>query len=239
MQLSKKEYDVFEMLKKNNLVVFKAEDLVRLLRITKSDAYNRIKALKIKKGIKAIGKQRLALYDSSEMEIGAALHSPSYLSLWSALNYYGYSDQMPREVYFISPKYTKQFGRFRYIFVAKHKFFGYVLDGKVVIAEKEKVFIDSLLFPKYCGGMAEIEKCFTAAFSNLDKKKLVDFALKVKNKAVNRRLGCLLEKRNVSKNILTPLHKNIGKGYELYDPTLKKEGQLNKKWLLYMNDKQR
>jgi len=40
--------------------------------------------------------------------------------------------------------------------ISKKRFFGYVSIGNITIAEKEKAIIDSLLFPKYAGGIKEV-----------------------------------------------------------------------------------
>jgi len=62
---------------------------------------------------------------------------------------------------------------------------------------------------------------------------LIDYALKIDSKAVIRRLGFLLETNNYKKT--AELKKNLGKGYEKLDPSLKKKNKLNKDWLLDIN----
>lgn len=233
MNLSKLENRAHEKLKTNNFAVFKAKDLEMLLKISKTKAYNLIKALKNKGTIK---KKKGFFYfsDADEFAVASNVHFPAYVSFWSALNYYGFSDNTPRKIFLATTKYSKEIEKFKYVCLSKKRFFGYVSVGKIVLAEKEKAIIDSLLFPKYSGGIKEIKFSLDRAFQEIDKNKLIDYALKMRSKAVIRRLGFLLEIlgfKNLSK-----LKKNIGKGYELLEPTLQKKNNLNKTWLLDVNN---
>lgn len=235
MQLSKLENKVYEGLRKNNIMMFKVKDLCLLLNFSRIKAYNIIKSLKKKNIIKKAGKGFFSFNDVNDFVIAQRLSYPSYISFWSALNYYGFSDQTPRKIFIATAKYTKEINNFKYVFLSKKKFFGYKQIGGLVIAEKEKAIIDSLLFPKYSGGIKEISKSILAALNELNIKKLLNYGLKINNKAVLRRMGFILENAKVNKSMLNKIKLHIGKGYELLDPSLKREGYINKKWLLYIN----
>jgi len=235
MQLSKLENQVYEGLRKNNLLIFKIKDLCLLLNFNRIRAYNIIKSLKKKKIIKKAGKGFFSFNDVNDFVIAQRLSYPSYISFWSALNYYGFSDQTPKKIFVATAKYTKEINNFKYIFLSKNKFFGYKQVGEIVIAEKEKVIIDSLLFPKYSGGIKEISKSILAALNEINIKKLLDYGLKINNKAVLKRMGFILENAKVNKNIINKIESHIGKGYELLDPSFKRGGYINKKWQLYIN----
>jgi len=234
MQLSKLESKAYETLKKNNLNIFKTKDLMLLLNIDRTKSYNLIKALKKKKAIETIKGGLYALYGTSELIIGSYLNWPSYLSFWSALSYYGFTDQLPKTMFFASTRYRKKTKNYKYITISKRRFFGYINVGNIIIAEKEKAIIDSLLFPKYAGGVRELIDCIKAAKNELDINKLIDYAIKIKSKAVLRRLGFILELIGFKET--KKIFRKIGKGYELLDPSLNKKNNLNKKWLLDVND---
>jgi len=235
MQLSKLENLFYEKLKGNNILIFRIKDVCLLLKINKTKAYNLVKSLKRKDIIKKIGNGFLAFKESNELSIATELNSPSYISFWSALNYYGFSDQMPKKIFLASTKYSREIKGFKYVTISKSKFFGYVKIGEITIAEKEKAIIDSLLFPKYSGGIREIIKCIKAALKEMEIKKLIEYALKVRSKAVLRRLGFILEELRYKENAIEKIGKKIGKGYELLDPNLRRKNNLNKKWLLDIN----
>ncbi len=234
MQLSKLENRVYEELKKNKFIAFKIRDLSLLLNLSRTKAYNIVKALKRKQAIERIGKNFFALREMNDIVIGQTIHYPSYLSFWSALNYYGFSDQTPKKIFFATTKYAKEINNFKYVTLSKKRFFGYERIGELTIAEKEKAIIDSLLFPKYSGGIREINAVLRTGLKQINIKRLINYAFKVESKAVLRRLGFILETLNYKKE-LKKIRENIGRGYELLDPALKRKNNLNKKWLLDVN----
>jgi len=235
MQLSKLENLVYEKLKKNNISIFRIKDLSLLMEISRTKAYNLVKAMKKKGVIKKVGKRAFALRDTNEFVIASSINYPSYISFWSALSYYGFSDQMPKKIFLATTKYTKDINGFKYATLSKTRYFGYTKIDDTVIADKEKAIIDSLLFPKYAGGMKEIEKCLRAAINEINTERLIEYALKMKSKAVLRRLGFVLEHLNYKSKIINKIIKKIGRGYELLDPNLRKKNNLNKRWLLDVN----
>lgn len=234
MQISKLENEAYEKLEKNGLLIFKIKDLCLLLNISRTKAYNIVKALKRKRIIKKAGKNFFTLKGVSEFVTGQSINYPSYLSFWSALNYYGFSDHMPKKIFFATTKYTKEINNFKYVTLSKKKFFGYTRIGSMAIAEKEKAIIDSLLLPKYSGGTKEIFRALQTGLKQLDVEKLIRYAFKVENKAILRRLGFLLEEIGYKKG-LEKIRKGIGKGYELLDPGLERKNNFNNKWLLDVN----
>ncbi len=234
MQTSKLENKVYEELKKNKFFIFKIKDLCLLLKVEKTKAYNIIKALKRKQIIKKIGKGFFVLSGVNEFSIGQSINYPSYLSFWSALNYYGFSDQIPKKIFFTTTKYTKEINDFKFVTLSPKRFFGYKNINGITIAEKEKAIIDSLLFPKYSGGIKEIYNSLKNNIKEIDTKKLINYAFKVESKAVLRRLGFILEGLDYKEG-LKKMRRNIGRGYELLDPNLKRKNNLNKKWLLDVN----
>lgn len=232
MLLSKSEDLVYQELKKNGFIAFRIKDARLLLHWKTAKVYNIIKALKKKGAIKKVN-GFFVFADAEAFAIGCGIHYPSYISFWSALHYYGWSDQTPKKIFLATTKYAKDIDSFKYATLGKNRFFGYTRIGDFAMAEKEKAIIDSLLFPKYSGGMREIKNSLNIAFQELDEEKLLFYAFKVKKKVVIRRLGFLLEKIGYKK--LDKLKRHIGKGYELLDPTLKRKNQLNKTWLLDIN----
>ena len=236
MQLSKLESKTYEILKKNNLTVFRVNDVKLLLGVNRTKSYNIIKALKKKKAIEAVKAGLYAFHGTNELIIGSYLNWPSYLSFWSALSYYGFTDQLPKTMFYATTRYKKQIKGYKYITISKKRFFGYTKVGNIMIAEKEKAIIDSLLFPKYSGGTREVASCIKKSIRELDKNKLIDYALKVESKSALRRLGFVMELIGFKGKRLDRIAKRIGKGYELLDPSLSRKNNLNKKWFLDIND---
>lgn len=233
MQLSKLENEVYEKIKKNQMNVFRIRELVVLLGFNREKTYNIIKALKKKKAIKNAGNGFLSLLGTDEFVIATSINSPSYISFLSALNYYGLSDNLPHNIFIATTKYSKQMGNFKYVTLDKKRFFGYVKIGEIIIAEKEKAVVDSLLFPKYSNGISELIKLIKEYHNILDIKKLIEFAERANSKAVLRRMGYILERTGYKK--LNRIKRKIGRGFELLDPSLPRKNNLNKSWLLDIN----
>ena len=104
MQLSKTENKVYETLKNAGFVLFTVKDICQILSMKEIKVYNLIKALKKKGVIKKMG-AHFSFFDADEFVIGSLLHFPSYLSLWSALQYYGLSDQMAKKIFLITTRF--------------------------------------------------------------------------------------------------------------------------------------
>lgn len=234
MQLSKTENKIYETLKNAGFVLFTVRDICQLLSMNKTKVYNLIKALKKKGVIKKVGVY-FFFSDADDFVTGNILHFPSYLSLWSALQYYGMSDQMPKKIFFITTKYRKPIKNFVYVTVASYRYFGYQKIGSLTIAEREKAIVDGLFFPRYCGGIAEIYKSIREGWMGFDKNKLVSYALQMRSKAVLRRLGYILEQCGEKKEFINKLKMHIGTGYELLDPTCTKKNNFNEQWFLDIN----
>lgn len=233
MQLSKTESLALEILKKNKLEVFRLNDLALLLGFDKTKTYNLIKALKKKNIIEIVSSGIYCFKDANDFVVGTYYNSPSYVSFLSALNYYGFSDNLPKKMTFVSTKYKKH-KKFVYVCLSKKRFFGYKKEGEIIIAEREKVFVDSLLLPKYSSGIKEISRILVENLDKLDVGKLIDYSLKVESKMVLRRLGFILDEKLDKKN-KKKLLKKIGEGVGFLDPMIKIRKDLNKKWLLYTN----
>lgn len=233
MQLSKGEEKAYEILKRNKLQVFRLRELALLLNIDKTKTYNLIKALKGKKVIDVLSSGIYSLNDTDDFVAGVYFNWPSYVSFLSALNYYGFSDNNPKKITFVSTKYKKN-QKFEYVCLSKERYFGYRKEGDIIIAEKEKAFVDSLLFPKYSGGIKEIARLLLENITNLNIDKLIDYALRVESKMALRRLGFILGDKLTKKNNALLLSK-IGKGVGFLDPMIKTRKNLNKQWLLYTN----
>lgn len=192
MQLSKTEDKVYETLKNAGVVLFTVKDMCQILSMKKTKAYNLIKALKKKGVIKKWGAY-FSFSDADDFMIGTLLHFPSYLSLWSALQYYGLSDQMPKKIFLITTKYRKPIDNFVYVTVASYRYFGYKKIGSLTIAEKEKAIVDGLFFPRYCGGIDEVYKSIKNGWKDIDKKKLLSYARQMRSKGVMKRIQYVLE----------------------------------------------
>ena len=229
MQISKMESKLLESASIKSLVVFSVKDVCVLLNLKHSQVYDLIKSLKKKKLIKVLNNGHYSMNDVDDLILAPYTTRFSYVSFLSALNFYGLSDQMPQRILLATISSTKN-KKYVFVRVSKKIFFGYTTVNNIIIADREKAIIDCLYLPRYSGGIKEIRQALNKDY---DQKKLIEYALKIGSKAVIRRLGYLLEESG--KGVNTKLHKYIGKGYEVLDPSIIRKNNYNAKWLLDVN----
>lgn len=244
--ISKSEYELIEKIRNSQVNVFSAQDVVKLLGWKKSKAYFTIHNLKNKGVIMSLinGRYTLSSVFQEHEPFSVASHViwPSYISFWSALNFYKFTEQLPRTIFVATTKAKKEITfeeqRIKFVSLSKERFFGYREANEVTIAEKEKAIVDSLLLPRYSGGINEIAKCLKNAWGELNKKTLAAYSLRMRNKSLVKRLGYLIEKEKlkIEKKLIEKLQRNIGgEGYSKLEPQLEKKGRYDKRWGLIIN----
>jgi predicted transcriptional regulator of viral defense system len=181
-----------------------------------------------------------------EFIIASYLIKPYYIGFRSALNYYGYTEQVSRTVFVVSTrrkiKPTLEISgvTYRFVHVNERKFFGTTestLDGhRVNISEREKTIIDCLDRLEYAGGVTEIAKALSYGRNELDFMKMARYAQKNGNSAVNKRLGYLLEVLDIeAKAAIHVLREGLSSGYALLDTLAGKEGRYIQRWKIVAN----
>lgn len=178
-------------------------------------------------------------YTLNEFIIGSLLVDPHCIAYWSALNYYGYTEQIPRTVFIQSTSRKKKqdieiFGiRYRIIRLKNEKFFGlrkeWIEDTQINMTDREKTLVDCLDKPQFSGGIIEVAKGLK--IMDYDKKKLVRYAKRIGNSAVLRRLGYLGEV--FSLNLKIP--RSDAHNYLFLDPTMPQKGMRSPDWKLIVN----
>ena len=207
-----------------------------LYRLQQSGAIERIE--KGKYLIIPLGAEK-GKYTLHEFVIGSLLVEPYSIAYWSALNYYGLTEQIPTTVFIqtIARKFNtnpKVFGvQYKITKVKKEKVFGiikeWIEETQINITDKEKTIIDCLDKPQYCGGIIEVAKALKN--NKFNRKKLEDYAQRIGNSGVLRRLGYLCELLNIKIN----LPKLNTRNYLLLDPTMPEKGSKSAKWRLIIN----
>lgn len=128
--------------------IFGMLDVVKLFPGEKSTAVRTQLYRLAKKGLISPIKRGLYCFDKSkvdELELAGQLYSPSYVSLETALNYYGVIPDIPMAVRCVTPITTKKIetglGNFYYLKIDSKLFFGFS-QIPFNIAYKEKALLD-------------------------------------------------------------------------------------------------
>jgi predicted transcriptional regulator of viral defense system len=234
-----------QALQQNGLYFFTSRTLAELLGLSKvqtSQLLRRMQAAGLAQRVERGQYLLLGLAPenvlSNPLYIGANLAAPGYVSFWSALHYYGFSDQAPRTTFVATrrrkPALTLGGLRFQFVTVARQAFFGYRREQHaglpVVIADEEKTIIDCLMLPRYAGGMAQVGRALRYALERLDIARLVEYAGMLDSPSLGSRLGYWLEAFGRPASGL-----RIARGPVNLDPQRGRQGSYNARWRVYAN----
>ena len=179
-------------------------------------------------------------YTLHEFVLGSYLVDPCVISYWSALNYYGFTEQIPRTVFIQTTSRKKHqevtiFGiTYKIIRVKEEKIFGiekaWFEETQINLTNREKTIIDCLDKPQYAGGIIEVAKAVRT--EEYDKKILAKYAKKINNTGVIRRLGHICDFLQI------PIHlpEIKTRNYLKLDPILPETNKLDAKWHLIINE---
>ncbi len=245
--LGKKSVRLLSELAEKNRNIFTVDDAVNILKEKRSSVIKLLHDLTKNQWLFRLTKGKYLIlpleagirpkFTEHEFVIAANLITPYYISYWSALNYYGFTEQVPKTVFVATTKRKREAKilglRIKFVTIKKDKFFGYkkisINNRQINIAEKEKAIIDCLDLPRNCGGITEVVKAIDSAKDELDCKKLENYAKQMENHAIINRLGYILDLLGI-KTKLKP-----GKHYVFFDPLIKKRVSYNKTWKIIEN----
>jgi predicted transcriptional regulator of viral defense system len=176
--------------------------------------------------------------------IASHLVEPYYIGYWSALNHYGFSEQIPRTTFVATtkPKMPLKILDADYYFVKidRKKFFAFneteIQDWRVNISSPEKTIVDCLDHPEHSGGIDEVAKAIYFNHEETDLKEIYGLAERMGNMTILKRLGYILEASGLWESYkhlfssFTP-----SKGYPVLDPISPRKGKYNSKWGLLVN----
>ncbi len=178
--------EIIRLLKDKQIGLFSLTDFERLFNINNNNTlYKKIARLEKKKLIKKLikGKYYFLFNTTNDFTTANYLYQPSYLSLESALSFYGIITGFPYKITSITTKKSRAFDidhkEFQYSQIAANLFWGYEKKDDFLIAEKEKAFLDYLYF--YLKGLRNLDwREFD--LKEIDKRRLINYSRRFKNK---------------------------------------------------------
>jgi len=181
---------IINKLKQKGLSLFTPSDFKKNFQIKKENTAYKILERLTKKGIlkRLIKKKYLfALSESDDFQIANFLYSPSYISLESALSFYGIITQFPYQITSLTPKKTKTIKtldkEFSYSHIKPEFFFGCEKKEKFLIAFPEKALFDYLYL---CSkGLRSFEKD-DFDLKIIDKKKFLSLLKESKQEKLKK-----------------------------------------------------
>jgi len=226
---------------------FRDEEFGRIFGLTRPQAYQVLHRLagsglvhRIAPGRYVVGGPGEGTALGQPFFLATRIVEPSYVGFWSALHYYGWTEQAPREVFVVN---TRRSGRrtveriaIRFVRLRPSRFFGYASarSGNVEfpVAEPEKAIVDSLLLPELCGGMELVAGALREALPGLERPKLEAYAARTAVRSLASRLGFLLARSGVESEALRTTRSAV---YVKLDPRGPRRGRYDSRWRVVDN----
>lgn len=251
--LSERESRALSQLASQNNEIFTIDDLAEALDTTYESAKTTASRLanngwltRLKPGLYlvvplAAGED--SQYTAHEYHIASHLVEPMYIGYWSALNFHGFTEQVPRSVYVATtkrlPDRTVHDVEYHFVTLAERKFFGhqnYAVAGQTVpIATPEKTLADCADQPNHCGGIRELAKGIQKGADRYDPSTLIEHALRMENGAALKRLVYLMDHYGVTVPEREEVTAKFTSGASPLDPTRSEDGSYDAEYRLYIN----
>jgi predicted transcriptional regulator of viral defense system len=253
--LTDKETELLTNLAKDGKTIFELEDISNLLgtkyRYTKVIADR----LRKKKWIIQLTRGKYLIvpltagikseYTEHEFIIASHLAKDYYIGYWSALNYYGFTEQTPLSVFVVTKSRLRNRKildvNYKFVTINKKKFIGitntFINNKSVRISDKSKTIADALDHPELCGGISEVAKCLWNARKEISLNDVLKYSKLMKNNSIVKRLGYLIDllKIETTEKEYSLMKSMVSKGYSPLDPLSVKKGAHVTKWNLLLN----
>lgn len=170
-----------------------------------------------------------------------ALFAPAYVGGRTAAEHWNLTEQIFRDVVVITGQAIREKRQQRHgvDFLLKHlnveKMFGtkpvWRHHTKVEVSDVHRTIIDMLDEPALGGGIQHVSDCLAAYFKRGDRddRKLIDYAERLGNGAVFKRLGFLAERHSAGAKLAEMCSTRLTSGNAKLDPALKGQ-RLVSKW---------
>ncbi len=189
-------------------------------------------------------------YSIHPFRIVSYLAEPYAIAYWTALHYYGYTEQIPG-VNFVATTTERASATltieelglvYRFVTLAPFKFFGHQriwIEGQeICITDRARTVVDCLDHPEYCGGIAEAVQGLYESLTRADvsPQLLTQYAERMQNRTIFKRMGYLAGLLDL------PVDAEIERwqaarstGYSLLDPLAGDHGPYDSRWQLRLN----
>jgi len=174
--------------------------------------------------------------------------APCYIGGWSACEHWGLTEQIFREIVVFTSRRLRrhlirvQEAAFRIKRISREKIFGTKVvwrkQVRVSVSDPSRTLVDILDDPRLGGGMKHVAAIVAAYFRGelRDDRLLMEYAAKLDNRTIYKRLGYLIETLNLdAKAVLDACRTRISSGITYLDPGVGKRGRIVRRWNLLLN----
>jgi predicted transcriptional regulator of viral defense system len=167
---------------------------------------------------------------------------------WSAAEHHGLTDQTFRDVVVFASHHVRdrhpriQDTTFRVVVVHESRLFGTDIVWRdrvrVQVSDPSRTVVDILGDPNLGGGIRHVADIVSAYFVHprRDDARLLDYARRLANRTVYKRLGYLVELMDVNApEVIEACLERKSRGFSLLDPTMPPSGRCIRRWNLLLN----
>lgn len=190
-------------------------------------------------------------WTEDSLVLGSRMIAPAAIGYWSACQYWGWTEQVPRTVFVQTTRrvhgaYSRTVlgVQYRFIRLQPGKFFGTVsrrMDrGEISITDPEKTLIDCLDHPELCGGIGQVLDMLPAA-EGLQWQQIDRYLERMGSGALYKRLGWLAELLGERLNVpdrarrIEAWRAKLTGGHAPLEPAGPKDGPIDSRWRLRIN----
>jgi len=180
--------------------------------------------------------------------VAARTFDPGYIGGWSAAEHHGLTEQIFRDVAVLTARPVRdrhpiiQDTPYRIKVVDEEKLFGTVSVWRgrvrVAVSDPARTVVDLLDDPSFGGGIRHVAEIVETYFTEpvRDDQRLLDYAERLGNRTVYKRLGYLVETLGVeAPELIAACRERLSSGFSLLDPSVPAGGRFVRRWNLRLN----
>jgi predicted transcriptional regulator of viral defense system len=224
-------FNFLRELKEHNLDIFTLTDAVKIIGKDRKQVASFLE-YQVKRGkLFRYKKGYYSIYEIEDRFLFSLFFKDAYISLNSALEFYQIGTQQFVNLDLVTNK-SRRDAKIANVSINFHKtkhFFGFAkqqLSGhEVLVASKEKLLIDCLLF---ANNIADINELIKEVEFDMDK--LQEYLSRIDSPVLNKRIGYLFEEHGIALDL------KINSKLDLLNPNIPRRGNVNRKWHLIINE---
>jgi predicted transcriptional regulator of viral defense system len=235
--------------------VIAIDDAVRTLNLSRTDAAKRLARWTEQGWLRRVGQGAyvpvsLDLLASKQVLddpwiLVPALYAPAYVGGRTAAEHWDLTEQIFKDIVVVTGQFVRNRNQIRHgaLFTLKHiqskNIFGtkpvWRHHTKVEVSDLHRTLVDILDTPALGGGIQHVADCVCAYLKRKDRddRTLIDYALRLGNGAVFKRLGFLAEQEPSGEPLARACLDHVTKGNSKLDPALGAQS-LATKWRLWV-----
>ena len=180
--------------------------------------------------------------------VAAHTFAPCYLAGWTACEHWGLTEQLFRDIVVVTNRLVRhrevEIQGTRYLLNVRRSgaFFGlqniWRAQVAVPMSDPTRTVLDLLDRPALAGGVRSMGDMLGAYFQSSHRNDvlLAEYAKKLGNRTVYKRLGYLIETLSIhSEELLKVCRERMSSGVSLIEPSGSKTGPILKRWNLRLN----